>query len=48
LQLLDEGVEVVHVLPAELVHQRAQEARLGFAELFHQVAATTGALNCFT
>ena len=45
LQLLDEGVEVVHVLAAELVHQRAEQARLGLAELAHQVAAAAGALD---
>ena len=44
-QLLDEGVEVVHVLAAELVDQRAEQARLGLAELRHQVAAAAGALD---
>ena len=47
LQFLDEGVEVVHVLPAELVDQRAQQARRGLAELRHQVAAAAGALDRF-
>ena len=32
-QFLDEGVEVVHALPPELVDQRAEQARLGLAEL---------------
>ena len=45
LQLLDEGVEIVHILAAELVDQRAQQARLGLAELGHQVAAAAGALD---
>ena len=44
-QFLDEGVEVVHVLAAELVDQRAQQSRLGLAELVHQVAAAAGALD---
>ena len=44
-QFLDEGVEVVHVLAAELVDQRAEQARLGLAELAHQVAAAAGALD---
>ena len=38
-QLLDIGVEVVHVLAAELVHQRAQQAWRRLTELGHQVAA---------
>ena len=42
-QFLDERVEVVHALPAELVDQRAEQARLGLAELAHQVAAAAGA-----
>ena len=43
LQFLDERVEVVHALPAELVDQRAEQARRGLAELAHQVAAAAGA-----
>ena len=45
LQLLDEGVEIIHALPAELVDQRAEQARLGLAELRHQVAAAAGAID---
>ena len=45
LQFLDERVEVVHALPAELVDQRAEQARLGLAELAHQVAPAAGALD---
>ena len=42
LQLLDEGVEIVHVLAAELVDQRAQQARRGLAEL-----ASSGRGRCW-
>ncbi len=34
-QLLNERIEVVYVLPAELVDQRAQQARRGLAKLVH-------------
>ena len=47
LQLLDERVEVVHVLAAELVDQRAEQPRRGLAELAHQVAAAAGAVDGF-
>ena len=41
-QFLDERVEVVHVLAAELVHQRAQQPRRGLAEL-----ASSGRGRCW-
>ena len=44
-QFLDERVEIVHALPPELVHQRAEQARLGLAELAHQVAPAAGAVD---
>ena len=44
-QLLDEGVEVVHVPAAELVDQGAEQARRGLAELAHQVPPAAGALD---
>src|SRR5713101_2716494 len=47
LESLDEGLEVVDVLTAELVHQRAEQARLGLAELTHQIAAVACALDGF-
>ena len=45
LQLLDIGVEVVHVLGAELVYQRTQQARRRLTELGHQVAAAFASGN---
>ena len=39
------AIEVVHVLPAELVNQRAEKTRRRLAELAHQVAAAAGALD---
>src|SRR5262245_31117012 len=44
-QLLDERVEVVYIPPAELVDERAQQARFSLTELAHQVVATTGAVD---
>jgi len=45
LQVGDELVEVIHVAPAELVHQRTQQARCGLAELVHQVVPAAGAID---
>ena len=42
-QFLDELLEIIHALSAELVHQRAEQARRGLAELGHQVASAAGA-----
>ena len=39
----DEVLEILHATPAELVHQRAQQARRGLAELTHQVTPAAGA-----
>ena len=39
-QVRDEGVEVVDVAAAELVNEAAQQARLGLAELVHQIWAS--------
>jgi hypothetical protein len=36
LQLLDERIEVVYIPPAELVDERAQQARFSLTELAHQ------------
>ena len=44
-QVADEGVEVIHVAPAEFVDEGAEEARFGLAELAHQVAAAAGAVD---
>ena len=38
-QFFDIGIEIIDVLVAKLVHQRAQQARCGLTELGHQVAA---------
>jgi len=48
LQLLDEGVEVLHILAPEFVDQRAQQARFGLAELGHEVAPAAGAVDRLT
>jgi hypothetical protein len=47
LQFGDEGIEVGHVALAELVHQRAEQARRRLAKLAHQVAAAAGAVDGF-
>jgi hypothetical protein len=44
-QFLDESLEVIHVLAAEFVHQRAQKARLSLAWLGYQVAVAAGAID---
>ena len=48
LQIPDEGLEIVHILPAELVHQRAEQAGLGLAQLSYQVTAAAGAIDGLT
>jgi hypothetical protein len=45
LELLDERVEVIYALLAELVNQRAKQARCGLTELRHQVVAAAGAVD---
>src|ERR1700730_7023576 len=44
-QLLNKSIEVVYLLPAKLVDQRAQQARRGLAQLVDQVDAAAGALD---
>ncbi len=46
-QLLDELLKIIDALLAELVNQRAQQARRGLSELSHQVASAAGALDGF-
>ena len=47
LQFLDERIEITDVLFAELVDQRAEQARLGLAKLRHEIVPAAGAVNRF-
>ena len=43
LEVFDKGVEIVHLPAAELVNQRAKEARFALTKQLHQVAAAARA-----
>ena len=45
LQFLDERIEIIHALLAELVDKRAEQARLGLAKLRHQIVPAAGAVD---
>ena len=47
LQLLDEGIEIRHAWPTELVDQRAEQPRLRLPELGHQVSTVLRAVDGF-
>ena len=44
-KFLDEGIEIIHILPAELVHQRAQKAWPGLPSWLIKLPAATGAVD---